>query len=82
MESLSKLLKPFVPLSIVGGAILGAVFSFNTLLNSKIDPVKENQAEIKAQIAPLKENQSRMEKRMDSIERKLDQLILQKITRK
>ena len=50
-----------------------AVLSFlllavNALLNFKIDPVKENQSDIKEQL----------EKRMNSIENKLDQLIAAK----
>ena len=66
-------LKPFVPLAIIVAAVLGAVFGFNTFFNAKIDPVKDL---LNAKIEILKDNQTEMKKRMDSIESKLDHVII------
>ena len=58
MEFSSEALEPLKAFLTAGILIVGflsllvfiVVFSFNILLNSKIDPVKENQAEMKAQM--------------------------------
>ena len=89
--NLSESLKPFVPAFIAGSFLIGClsllaigiIFGFNTLLNAKIEPLKENQVRLEKKIDEVK---SGLEKQIDSLKedmnRQFDQLMAKKIARK
>ncbi len=70
------ILAGFTPLFIAGIFLIGflalLLTGFNTLLNAKIEPLKDS---FDAKIEPLKDNQARFDSELKEIKAKLDQLL-------
>ena len=71
MEALTFLM----PLSTVVIALVALFTGMGWIFNWLLEPVKENQRELKAEQKELKSRMDGIETRMDRIESKLDQLI-------
>ena len=82
MEFSSEALEPLKALLTAGILIVGflsllvfiVVFSFNILLNAKIEPLKENQVEMKAQ---MKENQIEIKAQIQALDSKFNKILYQ-----
>ena len=74
-------IKELSPLFTVGIFFVGffalLLAGFNSMLNAKIEPLKENQVQfeerLNAKIEPLKENQAQFEERLNHIENKFEE---------
>ena len=97
MEKFLDKLKPWVPLSIVGGFLVGClsllalvlIFVFNLILDAKIDPIKESQfrmessmEDIKTEVNDIKMEMVGIKMEINGIKTEVNRILSRKIVRK